>query len=112
MFCRKFFLALAVVPGMLLLSACHAQTASAVAASSTAATNQQVFQAKGVVKELKPDGKTVVIRHEEIPHYMPAMTMPFEVRNTNELRGLRAGDVIQFQMVVRSDDAWIEHVSK
>jgi ABC-type phosphonate transport system ATPase subunit len=30
--------------------------------------------------DLNKDGKTVDIRHEAIPDYMPAMTMPFEAR--------------------------------
>jgi len=39
--------------------------------------SNQVFTLKGVVKELNPDGKTIQIRHEAIPNYMVAMTMPF-----------------------------------
>ncbi len=74
-------------------------------------TNQQVFQVKGVVKELKSDGKTVVIKHEEVPNYMPAMTMPFEVKNTNELRGLQPGDAVTFRMTVSDADAWIDHIT-
>ena len=61
---------------------------------------------------MKPDGKTVVIKHETVPNYMPAMTMPFEVRDTNELRGLQAGDAILFHMNVTDTDGWIDHVTK
>src|SRR5882724_6411630 len=53
---------------------------------------QQVFRVKGIVEEVKAAEKTVTIKHEEIPGYMQAMTMPFEVKNTNELAGLAAGD--------------------
>jgi protein SCO1 len=80
--------------------------------TSDTATNEQVFQVKGEIKELKPDGKTAVIRHEAVQDYMPAMTMPFEVRNTNELRGLKAGDVVSFRMIVTDNDAWIDQVRK
>ncbi len=72
----------------------------------------QTFVAKGVVKELEPDGKTVVISHEAISNYMAAMTMPFEVRDTNELRGLSAGDSITFHMVVTPTHGWIEQIAK
>jgi protein SCO1/2 len=75
-------------------------------------TNTQVFQVKGVVVELQADGKTVQIRHEAIPGYMDAMTMPFEVRDTNELRGLAAGDSVSFRMIVTDTDAWIDQVKK
>ncbi len=38
---------------------------------------------------------------------MPAMTMPFEVKNTNELRGLQPGDAVAFRMTVTDTDGWI-----
>jgi Cu/Ag efflux protein CusF len=43
-------------------------------------TNLTIFQVKGIVVELAPEEKTARIKHEEIPGYMAAMTMPFEVR--------------------------------
>jgi protein SCO1/2 len=73
---------------------------------------KQTYQVKGVVQELKPDGKTAVIRHEEIPGYMKAMTMPFEVKDAKELIGLKPGDVVSFRMVVTSKEGWIEQVTK
>jgi len=72
----------------------------------------QVFTVKGVIKELEPDGKTAIIRHEAIPGYMQAMTMPFEVRDTNLLRGLKAGDVISFNLAVTPTEGWIQAVTK
>jgi protein SCO1 len=80
--------------------------------SSVIDTNRQVFEVKGVVKELKPNGKTAAIAHEEIPNYMDAMTMDFDVKNKRELEGLKPGDSIAFRMVVTKDDGWIENVRK
>jgi protein SCO1/2 len=81
--------------------------------SSTAPdTNRQVFQVKGLLKELKQNGKTVVIAHEEIPDYMVAMTMDFDVKDKNELKGLQPNDYLAFQMVVTKDDGWIENLRK
>jgi protein SCO1/2 len=68
------------------------------------------YQVKGTVKELKIDGRTVVIQHEEVPGYMPAMTMPFKVKNTNELDNLQPEDRVSFRMVVTADEGWIENV--
>jgi len=65
----------------------------------------------GVVKELEPDGKTVVIQHEAISNYMAAMTMPFEVHDTNLLRGLKPGDAIAFHLVVTSAEGWIDSIT-
>ncbi|PYM14032.1 MAG: electron transporter SenC [Verrucomicrobia bacterium] len=75
-------------------------------------TTPQIFSVKGAVKELKPDGKTVVIKHEEIPNYMPAMTMPLEVKNTKELDRLQPGDQIEFRMLVMEKEAWIDRINR
>lgn len=89
----------------------HAVNSATTPAASTQAT-QQVFQVKGVVVELLPAEKSVRIRHEEIPDYMPAMTMPFDVRDTNELAGLQAGDTVVFRMTVTETDGWIDQIQK
>src|SRR6266850_3993020 len=78
---------------------------------SSAKTNQ-VFEVKGVIKELKPDGKTVEIRHEAITNYMPAMVMSFEAKEPKELVGLKAGDEVKFRMTVTDDDFWIDQIQK
>jgi protein SCO1 len=90
------------------------QVESAQNAVTTAppATAMRVFFVKGVVQELKADGKTVVIKHEEIPNYMAAMTMPFEVKDTNELTGLNAGDEISFRLLVTEKEGWVDEVNK
>jgi protein SCO1/2 len=76
------------------------------------ASGTQTFVVKGVVKRIEPDKKTIVISHEAIPNYMPAMTMPFDVRDTNELRGLNPGDSITFHMVVTPEHGWVEDITK
>lgn len=90
----------------------RSETKQKSSASSESSTNVQTFSVKGVIQEIKPDGKTAKIKHEAIPNYMAAMTMDFEARNTNELRGLKAGDVISFRLSVTSNDGWIDQVKK
>jgi protein SCO1 len=68
--------------------------------------------AKGTVMELKPDGRTVVIRHEAISNYMAAMTMPFKAKAPEELAGLHRGDEISFQLQVTESESWVEHITK
>jgi protein SCO1 len=70
------------------------------------------FLARGVVRTLGADGQTVVVRHEEIPGFMPKMTMEFNVRNTNELRGLTTGDAITFNVKATEEDSWIENIRR
>lgn len=72
----------------------------------------RTFEVRGVILELQPQEKTVRIRHEEIPGYMAAMTMPFTVRETNELAGLEAGDTVVFRLNVTENDGWIDRIRK
>jgi protein SCO1/2 len=81
-------------------------------AAASANTSTQIFEVKGVVQKLDEDGKTISIKHEKIPGYMEAMTMPFEVRNTNELAGIKPGDELLFKMLVTTNDGWIENLRK
>lgn len=96
------------------LCAYEPKITAAPPASGTATTtpaNERVFMAKGVVKELKPDGKTAVISHEEVPGFMPAMTMPFTVKEAKDWTTLRVGDTVSFRMVVTDADGWIDRVT-
>lgn len=88
----------------------HASTAEQV--RPVPAAEKQIFNVRGVVKELKTDGTTVVIHHEAIPNYMEAMTMPFEVRRANELAGIRPGDQVTFRFVVTESEGWIDQIRK
>lgn len=76
----------------------------------SAPTAPTAYSVTGIVTKL--DGRVVTIRHQEIPGYMEAMTMPFEVKDTNELTGLIPGEEVTFKMLVTEDDAWIENVEK
>lgn len=71
-----------------------------------------VYAVTGVVQRLQPDGRTAVIRHDTIPDYMQAMTMPFVVRDPRQLHGLTPGDQIVFRLLVTETDAWIDQVRK
>src|SRR5258705_5539217 len=88
------------------------ESANPASSSSQSHTNRQVSQVKGVVVSEKRGAKEVEIKHEAIPGYMPAMTMPFEVKSANELAGLAAGDAVSFRMIVTDTDGWIDQIKK
>jgi protein SCO1/2 len=88
------------------------QGSEAQADSKDLNTNQQIFQAKGLVVEVKAREKQVEVKHEAIPGYMPAMTMPFDVKDTNELAGLEPGQLIRFRLVVTKTEGWIDQIQK
>ena len=89
------------------VTACKPQGPVRAVDSAQSITNYDV---RGVVMTLKPEDGDVVIRHEEIPGYMMAMTMPFEVRDTNDLKGLKPGDGVQFRLRVTETDGWIDQI--
>src|SRR5688572_9778659 len=87
--------------GLILLTACNQKDRPASTSSASPGTNQ-VFQVKGIVQQVKPAEKLLVIKHEKIPDYMEAMTMPFVVKNPAEMKGLQKGDSIGFRFTVTS----------
>ena len=80
------------------------------AAPGSASSNITNYTVRGVVKSLKRPEREAVIRHEEIPGYMPAMTMPFTVRESRELDGVDPGDSVEFRLRVTETDGWIDQV--
>lgn len=103
-----FIIALAVALSAI---SCERKPAGNTSSPQTNAV-PKVYQVKGAVVEIKPNRKTAKIKHEEIPGYMAAMTMDLDVKDTNELTGLKAGDAISFRMLVTEDDGWIDQVKK
>lgn len=90
------------------------KSAPAPASAAPAGTNvtEQVFEVHGVVRSLPATGHTLVVRHDEIPNYMPKMTMELNVRDTNELSGLERDDEITFRLIATPDTHWIENIKR
>lgn len=96
----------------LIVCVCVSCREAKVAPATSGATNVTSFPVKGVVKELKADGRTIIIRHDEVTNYMEAMTMPFRVREARELAGLQSGDEITFRLLVTEDESWIDQIAR
>jgi len=82
------------------------------APAQVTATNLQTFAAQGIVREIDAGAHTVSIQHDAVPGYMPAMTMPFAVKDPRELSGLTPGDSVAFEIKITPKDGWIEHLRK
>jgi protein SCO1 len=72
----------------------------------------QVYSVTGLVKQVRLEDRTAVIRHEVVPDYMPAMTMPFKVKKPGDLDGLKAGDSVRFRLLVSESESWIDHIMR
>lgn len=70
----------------------------------------KAYATRGIIKEIEPDLKHTTIAHEEIPDFMPKMTMRLNVKFTNELRNLRQGDEITFKLFANDETHWIQDV--
>jgi protein SCO1/2 len=70
--------------------------------------NEKRYPLKGKVIEVDKTDRTATIAHEDIPGYMPAMTMPFKIRNDADLEMLKPGDQITATLVVDDLSSWIE----
>lgn len=71
-----------------------------------------VYAVTGVVKALRADGSNVVIRHEQIPGFMAAMTMSFTARDPRQIASLQTNDAVTFRLIVTDDQSWIDSVER
>jgi protein SCO1/2 len=106
------WLSLAAVVSISSLLLSRAQATESILASTAEQPNAKTFAARGEIRDLEPDGRTIVIRHDAISNYMDAMTMPFHVKDTGELAGLRVGDAISFRLHVTETESWIDSIKR
>ena len=69
---------------------------------------QKRYHLTGVVQEVR-DGGEYVVAHEDIPGFMPAMTMPFHVRRAQG--AVQPGDKIDATLVVTDKESWLEDLT-
>lgn len=73
----------------------------------TTMAEEQVFEVKGVVRGPVVEG-TVLIEHEEIDGFMPAMTMPFYLGENEPKTRIDFGDTVSFRFVVGKGESRAE----
>jgi protein SCO1/2 len=91
--------------GLLAVAGCSPPTAShrptdRPGDAGSASAGRRVFPLTGVVEGVDRDAGKVVIRHEAIPEFMDAMTMPFEVDEPGALADVQVGDKIEGRLRV------------
>ncbi len=77
-------------------------------AASPAAARQ--YTVRGMVVAVNPSGRTFTASIEAIPGYMPAMTMPFAVRQTSDLDALAPGAIVEFTLIVEPNSSHAEQI--
>jgi protein SCO1/2 len=70
--------------------------------------NEKRYDFKGKVVAVEAEKHSVTVSHEDVKGYMPAMTMPFAVRNEADLQILAPDDEITATLVVDGTHSWLE----
>ncbi len=83
-----------------------------MSASLTGCSPSRTYDVRGRIVGFSDDAATLFIEHEEIPGYMPAMTMPFSVRDTTGLSKYDVGDAIRFRLVVARRQSYIDRIER
>ncbi len=83
-----------------------------VGACRSRPVDERVFALQGQVLAVQPDRQQATVKHEEIKGLMPAMTMPYRVKDAKLLDGISPGDLINGTLVIVSNDAYLTEVRK
>jgi len=82
----------------------------AVACSRTPPAKE--YQLHGQILDIKPATGEVLVRHGDIPGFMPAMTMPYRVDDAKLLSDKQPGDLITATLVVAETEAHLSRIDK
>jgi len=83
-----------------------------VAASCGPREPQQAYTLSGQVLSVEAPRKQLTIKHGEIKGLMPAMTMPYSVRDEKLLASVAPGDLVNATLVIVSNDAYLTAITK
>lgn len=76
----------------------------------TSIAGAQQYPVKGMVVSVNRAASTFTASIEDIPGFMRAMTMPFDVRQRKELDGLAPGAMVEFTLVVDAKTSYAQGV--
>ena len=83
-----------------------------VAAAGACKPQTREFKLHGQIVQSDVAKNTVVVKHNDIPGFMPGMTMPYKVKDRSGMLALAPGDVVDARVVVLRDgsDYWLDNV--
>jgi protein SCO1/2 len=70
------------------------------------------YRLRGQILAMDQGRQEVTIKHEDIPQFMPAMTMTFKVSEARLLEGRRPGDLVTATLIVSGTDARLETLER
>src|SRR5579864_1732779 len=69
------------------------------------------YHLQGKVVSVDKRANMLNVDGENIPGFMPAMTMPYKVKPETELDKLSSGDAITADVVLQGDNSWLENIA-
>ena len=70
------------------------------------------YAVTGQILSIDPARQEVLVRHEDIPGFMSAMTMPYKVRDAALLNDKSPGDLFAATLVVEEVDAYLSTLTR
>ncbi len=83
-----------------------------VAAACSAEPEARTYQLTGQVLAVKTESNEILVKHEDIPGFMPAMTMPYAVKDAALIRDRVPGDLITATLRVEPNLAHLTAITK
>ena len=72
----------------------------------------RTYQLNGQVLAVRPETNEILVKHDDIPGFMPAMTMPYAVKDPALIKGRVAGDLITATLRVEPTLAHLTAITK
>ena len=85
---------------------------TAVTACRPRPSDERTYPLRGQVLAVAPDRQLATIKHEAIEGLMPAMTMPYRMKDPKALEGIAPGDLVSGTLVIVSNDAYVTTIMK
>jgi protein SCO1/2 len=70
------------------------------------------YEVRGQILGVDPARQEVLMKHEDIEGFMPAMTMPYKVQDPAMLQGTQPGDLVTATLVVEEVNAYLSTMTK
>ena len=80
--------------------------------AAASCSNAKTYEMRGQVLGVNRDKMEILVKHEEIPGLMAAMTMPWKVKTANMLDNIGPGDLITSEIVVDNNQGVITKITK
>jgi protein SCO1/2 len=79
--------------------------------TAAACSRAREYELRGQVLAVDPARQELTIKHEDVRGFMPAMTMPFKVRDAAAFAARSPGDLIRATLVIEDDEGYLKDIS-